>query len=245
MDNNYEYHCENLRALEKAITNIELTLRNYLSIRDEVNSKTYTRILSHLVNSWVEVRLLKLVYEPDAFTDEKKLKILSPKLSLEERWKAALNSSFCKAFSIKDYRKIVTSPNVQFGARKQYEALNERIEKDLLPSYEVRNRVAHGQWIYAFTTDLLNINEDLMRDINTENILVLQFRLALFKSLAQIIHDLAVSKKTFERDFNDNYKKIEAQLANAKNVSIRDYQEKMVLKKQRGLAKKKLNQKLD
>ena len=80
-----------------------------------------------------------------------------------------------------------------------------------------------------------------MRDINKENILVLQFRLALFRSLSQIIHDLAVSKKTFERDFDNNFKKIESQIVNAKKVSFTVYQQKMVRKKQRGIIKKTQN----
>ena len=77
MDNNYVYHCENLRMIEKAITNIELALRNYISTSDSANTQIYTRVLSHLVNSWVEVRLLKLVYEPDAFSNDKKVEIIT------------------------------------------------------------------------------------------------------------------------------------------------------------------------
>jgi len=239
MDNNYVYHCENLRMIEKAITNVELALRDYISLSDNANTQIYTRVLSQLVNSWVEVRLLKLVYEPDAFSDDKKGKIITTS-RLEDQWRSALDCAFCKAFSLKDITKI-SSPNVRYTARKQYEAVKQLIEKDLLASSEVRNRIAHGQWRYAFTSDLQKINPDLMRDINKENILVLQFRLALFRSLSQIIHDLAVSKKTFERDFDNNFKKIESQIVNAKKVSFTVYQQKMVRKKQRGIIKKTQN----
>lgn len=240
IDNLYLQHCENLRMIERAISCVQLALRNYISLEDGVNSQIYTRLLSHLVNTWVEVRLLKLTYEPFAFSDDKKLEILKGG-SLEDKWKIALDNSFCKAFKLTDKNKIMTSNTVQFTARKRYEALKQLIEKDLLSSAEVRNRIAHGQWKFAFTFDLLKISSDLMREIKKENILTLQFRLALFKSMGQIIHDLAVSKKTFERDFDENYGKIEVQLQNSKNVDFRLYKKKLVEKKLRGLEKKKEN----
>jgi len=108
-----------------------------------------------------------------------------------------------------------------------------------LKSTQVRNRIAHGQWKNAFTKNMMKINQGLMKNIGTENILNIQCRLAMFKSLAQIIHDLTVSKPTFLRDFDDNYKKIEEQKRNASEINYKRYKENMISKKQRGIKMRK------
>jgi hypothetical protein len=113
----------------------------------------------------------------------------------------------------------------------------------LLESSSLRNRIAHGQWKYAFSETVLNTNGNLTRKLGDENILVIQFRLAMFKSLSRIIHDLAVSKPTFERDFNANYKKIAEQRRNAGNSDYTDYVKRMIQKKGRGLIRKKASSK--
>jgi len=113
------------------------------------------------------------------------------------------------------------------------------ISNDLLESNQLRNRISHGQWSYAFNNDLLGINESLTRQLRQENIVKLQLRLKMFISLAQIIHDLAVSKPTFERDFDRNYRKIEDQKRNFHSRDYDDYKNKMILKRERGIEKRR------
>ncbi len=248
MDILYPQHCENLRLIGSAIKCIERNLRNSISKEEETYINIHTKILSHLINSWAEVRILKLVYENtafkyspeyskyDAFTDAEKREIIK-QASLDQRWRMALNISFSKAYkiSIKDIDNIAVS----FSARTKYAALLEILRSDLLGSSELRNRIAHGQWKYALNSNLLSINTDLTGKLNVENIVKLQLKLKMFKSLAQIIHDLAVSKPTFERDFDKNFRKIEEQKRNFHNRKYGDYKEKMVLKMQRGLSKRR------
>jgi len=190
--------------------------------------------LSHLINTWAEVRVLKLIYETDAFSDIEKQKIIQTN-SLNNRWEVALTIAFCKAYNIPDHKKI---GKANYTPRIRYYALLDLINDDLLKSYQLRNRIAHGQWKYAFNNDLLDINRDLTGELRQENIVKLQLKLKMFISLAQIIHDLAVSTPTFERDFDTNYKKIEEQKRNFHNRSYEDYKQKMIEKRKRGLLKR-------
>jgi hypothetical protein len=238
LDNFYKQHCQNLKMLEQAIKTVQRILREYISTEDQGKTYVYTKIFSHLVNSWVEVRLMKLVYECGAFTDSEKNRIITRK-KLEERWTMALDIAFCKAFSVSNPRNINTQTTVPFTARSQYGALKNIIKGDLLESSAIRNRIAHGQWKYAFTNDMKKISGILTSKLGKENILILQFRLAMFKSLAQIINDLAISKPTFRRDFDANYKRIEEQRRNSQTTDFESYKEKMILKKKKGLEIKK------
>jgi len=236
MKSYYEEHCENLRMIDQAIKTVQRTLRDYISKDEETNIYIYTKILSHLINTWAEVRILKLIYEIDAFSDIEKQKIIQTD-SLNKRWEMALTIAFCKAYNISN-KKI---NNANYTQRMRYNALLDLISNDLLESYQLRNRIAHGQWKYAFNNELLDINAELTKELRKENIVKLQLKLRMFKSLAQIIHDLAVSTPTFERDFDTNYRKIEEQKRNFHNRSYEDYKQKMIEKRRRGLLKRKIN----
>lgn len=222
--------------IERAIKIVQRTLRNCISQNEEVNVYVYTKILSHLVNSWIEVRLLKLINESGAYVKSQEKNILECN-SLERRWQLALDFAFCKAYKINSIKKT-NKELIPYTARIQRQALLDLVNKDLLDSNELRNRIAHGQWKYAFTSNYLRINGELTKSLKEENILKIQFRLAMFKSLAQIIHDLAVSKPTFERDFNNNYKVIEEQKRNSHDVDYAEYERRMVSKRIKGLEKK-------
>lgn len=238
MSNFYKQHCENLQSLEQATKTVQRTLREYTSIEEEKNAYVYTKILSYLVNSWIEVRLMKLVYECGAFDDSEKSKIIKGG-NLEKKWKTALDIAFCKAFSVNQPKNIKTQTTVPFSAKSQYDALLDIIKVDLLESSSIRNRIAHGQWLHAFTNDMMRINGTLTSKLRKENILMIQCRLAMFKSLAQIIHDLAVSKPTFQRDFDTNYKRIEEQRRNFRNIDYDSYKKNMIHKKEIGLERKR------
>lgn len=220
--------------LDQAIRTVQSTLREYISTYEQLKTYVYTKVLSHLINSWVEVRLMKLVYECGAFTDSEKTRIIKCK-KLQTKWTMALNIAFCKAFTVGNPRNITAQTTVPFTAKTQYAALLHTIKGDLLESSAIRNKIAHGQWQYAFTNNMTKINGKLTSKLRQENILKLQFRLAMFKSLAQIIHDLAVSRRTFQRDFDANYKRIEEQQRNSRKTDYEKYKETMVLKKKRGL----------
>jgi len=234
MQSYYEEHCDNLKMLRKAMKSVQITLREYISKNDESNIYIYTKILSTLINSWAEVRVLKLIYEIGAFSDAERTRIIKCN-GLKEKWQTALDIAFFKAYKIQK----VNSKTTPFTLRKCYEALKELIDNELLESNQLRNRIAHGQWEFAFNHDILDINEDLTGKLRKENIVKLQLRWKMFINLAQIIHDLAVSKTTFARDFDRNYKIVEEQKQNFHNRNYEDYKNKMILKRRRGLEKKR------
>lgn len=235
----YRYHCENLRKLDQGIKLIQRDLRRYISMEQDESAYIYTRILSHLITCWAEIRVLKLAYERSAFTQDEVQTILSCS-SLEHKWITALNIAFCKAYKIgKTGDKDVIIRKLTFTPRSRYIELLDLIQNDLLESIQVRNRVAHGQWCYAFTDDLKEISTDTTAKLRTVNIVNLQLSLKLFRSLSQIIHDLAVSPPTFERDFDVNFRRIEEQTKNLHNRKYQIYKDKMIKKYQRGLARRR------
>lgn len=237
MNSNYPEHCENLRLIEGAISSVQRTSRDYISKKDEKNSEIYTKILAYLINCWAEVRIIKLIYEQNAFTESEIIQILNPSLN-PKKWKnSSLNDKWKNSLKIAYYRSFQPTNASQINDIR-YSKLLEIIDNQLLPSAEIRNRLAHGQWKFAFTNDLLRINQDLTNKIIDDNILKIQLRYKIFKDLSQIIHDLAVSTPTFERDFNDNFRKIEEKIQQMNNKKYDVYVNTLVSKRENGQGKK-------
>ena len=231
----YKYHCENIEEIEGAIRLVELDLRRYISIQQEKHSYKYTKLLSYLITCWTEVRILKLAYEKNGFSQYERDIIISAG-TLNDKWITALDIAICKAYGINKNLDIATQ--LQFTARVRYNELKNLISSDLLPSIEIRNRIAHGQWKIAFTNNLRNTSSPLTGQLRLENIVLLQLKKKLLIGLSSLIHDLAVSPLTFERDFDKNYKLIEQ---NKRNLHKRDfclYKQKMIDKYQRGIVKR-------
>lgn len=230
----YIHHCQNLKEIENAINLVEIDLRRYISAEKDAHVYRYTKILSYLITCWTEVRVLKLTFERNAFTPTEIDSIL--KCSLENKWVSTLEIAISKAYNINRNGNI--SNQLDFTARARYNEIVTLIKNDLVPSIEIRNRIAHGHWLIAFTNDLKNKSEDLTRQIRTENIVTLQLKKKLLSGLSQLIHDLAVSPSTFERDFDRNYRLIEQNKRNLHKRNYQVYKKKMVEKYKRGQDKK-------
>ena len=210
--------------LENAISAVQISIKESIRKNEKVKVDTFTRLLAHLVSSWIEVRVLKLIYEPNAFSDDQIKEILKTNV-LNERWKKALLFSYSKSFKITDPATIQD---------KRYEYLADLISQDFLESNQVRNRLAHGQWRFAFNKDLTAINTDLTKIIEEENIMKLQIKMNIFKDIAQIIHDLTVSKPTFERDFNAYFNRVKENKNHHENRNFEKYKEILIRSHKRG-----------
>ena len=232
-------HCENLKQIEEGIKIIQVDLRRYISTENKKNEEIYTRLFSYLTTCWTEVRISKLAHEPSVFSTEEIEDVLSAS-TLKDKWITALNYSVCKANNINlTNNKLEIQKKLSFTPKIMYLELINLIEDDLLNSIEIRNKIAHGQWTYAFTSDLKSFSKKSTGMIRKENIVTLQLKVKLFKSLAQVIHDLAVSPSTFERNFDIHYKVIEQQRNNLHKRSYKSYRNKMINKYRRGIVKRR------
>ncbi len=152
----YKKHCSNLRQINYSIKELENSIKYSIKTNSSIAITTYTNIHSFLTGAWIEVSLYKLVYEQQFNETDRRLILTNNSLSLEEKWKNTLNLSFSKAFGI-DYTKFgISSDNVKskLSRTQQYwfEDLHEFIENDLNTVVKIRNKIAHGQWEFAFNT---------------------------------------------------------------------------------------------
>jgi hypothetical protein len=101
----------------------------------------------------------------------------------------------------------------------------------------LRNKLAHGQWIYPLNDDLNEIAQEQMDALRTENIFSLKQKATLLNYVCDSIHDLVVSRPTFDRDFDDHFRCIEQIRVNISNKSYEGWVSQIQTRHQRGIAR--------
>jgi hypothetical protein len=237
----YKFYCENLRKIEKGIELIQRDLRSYIARENKDGEFLYTRLLSLTLVIWAETRIYKVVYEENAFSiDERKAIIEAP--TLEAKWITALNISICKAYHLSPINDSeVISQKLSFTPRERYKELIRIINIYLARLIQIRNKLAHGQWFYAFNTDHTKVSPDITKLIRNDTIIDYQLGMKMLLGIAYLIHDLAVSPPTFERDFDNNYKFIDKHINNSHNRRYDEYKTTLINRYKRGLLKRKLS----
>ena len=208
---------QNLRAIEVGIDRITLLFREAISIGDDKTVFSFLRLYALLLGAWAESRLRKLLYEPNGFSDADRICIQSSQTQVE-MWKACVEKAFRMRYQVPS--APLSQDTLDHSVYSKLATLNEMIQDDLRPIIELRNRLAHGQWHYLLNSEGNDISQENMDALRTENLLSLQFKKSLLSHLSDAIHDLVVSRPTFERDFDKHFSLI---IETRRNLRRRSY----------------------
>ena len=192
----YKAYCENLRSINSGIRMVESNLKECIKKEDDDGILVYTRIFSFLVGCWEEVRLGKIIHEPSAYSDTE-IDIILSASSLADTWKKAVIIAVCKKCNVRYDENINFEEELKremsFTIQKMYEKVLEWLEIYLRDAYEIRNKIAHGQWIRAFTNDLSKFSSERTRDICKENIVTIQIKKSVMLEITYLLESLCVS----------------------------------------------------
>lgn len=228
------YHVANLRELELAIGHTGRIARAEIASKDPQQSlRSLLRLYSFLVGAWAEARLRKLLHEEFGFDDSERDQITAKSSQLEQ-WQETIDIAFRKHHKVTKAPLDERSLGVAHAARRT--ALHDVLSNELRIIIEIRNKLAHGQWVYPLKGDGTAVEPDKYKLINKENFQSLQFKFALVGHLASAIHDLVVSPITFERDFEDHFKKLFQVRTNLKIKSYTKYSNSLVTSREKSRA---------
>ena len=234
--NLYTYYVANLRSLEIAIQSTALSARRAISEDNSKSVQSFIRLYAFLVGAWAETRLGKLLLEKSGFSSTDRKLILGESTQLDQ-WFRTVEMAFRKHFHVP--RAELKPPNISHTHSLRYSTLIEIINVQLRPIISIRNKLAHGQWIYPLNSDASNVEHEKYTLINKENLLSLQFKYSVVRTIAEIINDLVVSPPTFDRDFDNRFVLMANTLNNLKNRSYDKYKVSMIAKYKRGIVKRK------
>jgi len=215
----YRHHVENLRELERAITQVARLAKAEIAREDPQQSlRSLTRLYAFLLGAWAECRLRKLLHEQCGFTEAERELITSANTQLDQ-WQQTVDLAFRKHHKVPKAKLTSRVLGVSHAARR--EALHSVLAGELRIIIEIRNKLAHGQWVYPFNNLETEVEPDKYKLINKENLLSLQLKYSLLGHLADAVHDLVVSPATFARDFDRHFKNLEQVRV---NLAVRSYE---------------------
>lgn len=231
----YEQHVANLRELETALKNTSRIARAAIASGDHEKSlRTLLRMYAFLIGAWAETRLCKLLHEEFGF-DQNERAIVQSKATQLEQWQQAMDLAFRKHHDIRKAKLDERSLGVDYAARR--EALQGVLTNELRIIIEIRNKLAHGQWIFPLNNAGTAVESEKYRLINQENLQSLQFKYALLEHLANAVHDLVVSPRAFKRDFENHYKKLLQVRTNLITKKYKKYEAMLIESRQRARSK--------
>lgn len=227
----YSHHVANLRELEAALGNVARLARAAVASQDPERSlRTLLRLYAFLLGAWAECRLQKLLHEEFGFSALQRSAIQAKGTQLEQ-WQSTVDAAFRVYYRVPHAELNARTLQVTPAARR--DALLAVLDDELRIIIEIRNKLAHGQWIFPFNSDGNAVEQQKYRLINQENILSLEFKFALLGHLADAVHDLVVSQQAFERDFDTHFKRLSQVQTNLRTRSYEKYERALVNSRQR------------
>jgi hypothetical protein len=230
----YKYHVANVQRVTYALDRIAPTIRAAIASEDDKTLAAFLPLYMLLLGAWAECRLRKLLFEPNAFDNADRIRVEQRPKHLE-KWQKVVEIAFRKHYAIPNASLEQALP---FTAGARCTEINRLLNSDLRPVIEIRNKLAHGQWECVLNNSGDDVSGDLLKAIKNENLLTLQFKKLLLGTVLDVVHDLVVSKATFERDFDTRYRHIRETSRNLETRKYSEYAQALVEKRKRGLMKR-------
>jgi hypothetical protein len=264
--NNYNYHHKNIKLIEHSIDLLQRNIKDsYIdeynigqsSFNDDLKNKkkilciedreAYVRLLVGVVVSWSEELLKRLLYEKNGFEDEQIIRIHKLK-DARQKWLTIFKVSFCSSFFTYDlndplYTKIKnpeSESKIKTTTKLRYQEVKSLIENEIFPTIDLRNKVQHGEWLFAFEPPFsLKYDPNLTGLIRKQNIRVIQTKInditAIYKMIKDIVtydnkNIFSLNKKStpFEYFFDINCHRIEHNKENLKYLNEQGFKKKII-----------------
>jgi len=146
----YSQHVANLRELEAALSSVGRLAKASIAQRDPERSLgSLIRLYAFLIGAWAECRLKKLLHEEFGFTAAERGEVLKGKTQLDQ-WELTIDCAFRKHYRIPKAELSERTLGVSVASRRT--ALRSALGTDLRIVIEIRNKLAHGQWMYPFNS---------------------------------------------------------------------------------------------
>jgi hypothetical protein len=209
MDPIAKAHIKNLRSIRKATTQVNLALNEAIKREDELQESIYTRLLIFLWVMWAECKLNVLLTASPQVDDQDRDEILANCRNQIEKWNCVLDKFIRRRYLEDDTKREISRLSLGHTAYHRYATLNSLINDQLALYVGIRNRLAHGQWHIALTSDLATKNPELTQSIwklDKSDTLVLKWTLIV---LSEAMKNLIQSRDGFEKLFDKHLRKLD------------------------------------
>ena len=214
----YKASVKNVRGLKSSRKKIKQLIN--LSIKN--NKKDIIPILTKnyalLYSAFAETCFLKMIHTPYGFSDDRILQICS-KRNLETKWTKCLELAF----------NAVDNSSGEFYNKKQ--SITRFVANYILAPSQLRNKIAHGQWVEALNSENTSTNPETTARISSLDFVQIDILFDIYEKIGQVVEDLIESPhKTHFRDYYNHLTELEALVERTKDWTI---ESKIIVLKER------------
>jgi hypothetical protein len=208
-EHDFRKHTDNLRAVKAGVTQAERAHKDAIRRRDEAATEFAARVHQLMIGLLAEAELKQIVSDPSGFNDKER-GLIGSERSKELQWKRAVELAIRRHYSVPIHLEI-TDANTATGVGMQYASIVHLLENDLSAVIGDRNKLAHAQWKWRLNskeTDFLAgsagsapLPLNYLASRRTGEVITL---------IGRLVHTLAISEPTFQRDYSRIYSEISA-----------------------------------
>jgi hypothetical protein len=200
----------NVRHLKRVKKNMTMDLNHYLIKNDSFQVSIKTKLFSLLYSALSEAQFTQILHTPFGFLHSEILNIQNQR-SLVESWNEMLDIALKK---VGDYE---TNEDLALKRQSLKGIIKEYIEKP----QELRNKIAHGQWVVALNSSNTKENQPTTDRINELNVVKISIWFEVHQYLCFIIRDLIQSpQKGFHNNYWVNFTSLQEFLIKSKTWSL-------------------------
>lgn len=227
----FNLYSKNVQYLRKVINLLNKDINNSIKISNEFQLNMQTKLLALTYSAWSEAQFSQIIYTPNSFLQTEIDEILRVKKSgITEGWKRLIKISISK----------VIAPNEE--KRKKQRELNDYLDKYIFKQSQMRNKIAHGQWVNTIE-DTEEKTIDFNQRLSALNVVDIMIEFQVHTTLGKIIRDLVQSpNKGFSLNYNKNITDLTDYLIksnswnmNSKKIQLSKKQNKIFCKNCNGL----------
>ncbi|MRT92396.1 hypothetical protein [Ancylomarina sp. 16SWW S1-10-2] len=213
---------KNVSQLESARRLVNSQINNALRKNDDHAVKLYTNIYLMVYSSWSEAYLVKLIHTPSGFTEIEKKAILRDRDVLN-KWKKCVSTAFSK---FRDNGSEI--PN-----KKQ--RINSLLDEYLKIQANIRNKIAHGQWVYPLYSKNLKHDPDALLYMSMIDVIQIDTWFEILKEIVEIVRGLIDSKpgnnhKAHYNEYFTRLSNIQEIIESRKSWTLDDKRSRLLLK---------------
>lgn len=209
----FKAQCVNTQSLETAERVLRKQINQSIRKRDTASVASLTKVHALLFAAWSEALFSKLIHTPYGFslTEIEQIIDTNQRLGLERAWIKCIQLGLRK---VKSGRSNYI-PNWD----KRFARLVDTIIAD---PRQIRNKIAHGQWVSALNRDNNDLNELVTYRIAALDDIEVRRWFLQFSLLAQMVESLIESpNRAFHRDATMSFHRLDEFVKSSSGWSMR------------------------
>jgi hypothetical protein len=208
----YRAQTANVRALDRAWRSINRSTNLYLKKGDSLSSEVHTKVLALVFCAWAEASFSKIIHTPYGFANHEIAEInAAHRKSLESGWQKCIDLALAR----------ISVPSTSSTISDIRSKLLSIIQEFVVDPRELRNKIAHGQWVVALNSTNTAVNPNASSRIQDLDAVAVTVWRGVFRRLATIVECLIESPDhAFHRDYESLARELEVYVGETSRWSL-------------------------